>query len=226
MTLNYAREKPPFEYILTPRVMEKGTNWLTLKLKNIGQSTLRNLDVKLHSLDSNNLSIYGAWWFGAGQLVKELEPSKFVELVFQVNLVSPTDVYVTIKGHGYEDGNYWWWESGRTNIRVSDEKAELLGLLVLSKPIMSVGENIFAEATIKSLMVTDDLTLEFWVETPSGKSGEIAKVALKNLKIGEESRYTIEIKPKETGFYNIYAYLYDGWKRIDYKLETIYVQKQ
>ena len=225
MTLNFAREKHPFEYQLTPRVMEKGTNWITLRLKNIGTYTLSNLDIKLHSLDTYNLSIYGAWWFGAGQLVKELEPSKFVELVFQVNIVGPANIYVTIKGNAPDEGHYWWWESGRNNIRVSDEKAEIVRLTALSKPFTSVGKNIVVEATIKSLIETDLLSLEFWVEAPSGKSGELAKVALNNLSIGEETRYTAEFTPNETGFYDIYAYLYDDWKRIDYRLETIYTQK-
>ena len=225
MTLNYAREKHPFEYILTPRVMEKGTNWIKLKLKNIGQKPLKNLDVKLHSLDTSNLSIYGAWWFGAGQFIEELSPNKSIELVFQINIVNPADVYVTIKGHGYEDGNYWWWESGRTNIRIGDEKAELLGLFVLSTPIISIGTNIVAEAIIKSLIESDQLSLQFWVDTPSGRSEDLVRVALKNLTIGEESRYTVEIAPNETGFYNICAYLYDGWEKIGSKFETIYVQK-
>ena len=41
------------------------------------------------------------------------------------------------------------------------------------------------------VMETDDLTLDFWVETPSGKSREMAKVALKNLPIGKESRLSL-----------------------------------
>ena len=93
--------------------------------------------------------------------------------------MSPTDVYITIKCLGDRDRHYWWWESGRTNIPVSDEKAELLGLLVLSKPITSVGENIVAEATIKNLMKTDDLTLDFWVETPSDKIQRNGKSCIK-----------------------------------------------
>jgi len=45
------------------------------------------------------------------------------------------------------------------------------------------------------------------------------------LPVGEEVRYTVEFTPKETGLYTISAYLYDGWRRIGYKTETIYAQK-
>jgi hypothetical protein len=224
MTLNIVKLKYPIEYELSPAVIEKGTNWITLKLKNVGSGTLTNLDVKLHSLDSYNLSIYGAWWFGAGQHIKELETKKYIELVYQINAIGSADVYVTIKG--LKDGNYFWWESGFTNIKLSDEKAEIVGLLVLSNPYTTIGKTVSAEATIKGLRKTDELTLELWVETPSGIFEEQATMEIKNLPLGEESRYTAEFTPKESGFYTIYAYLFDEWMRIGYKIETIFVQNQ
>ena len=70
------------------------------------------------------------------------------------------------------------------------------------------------------------LKLEFWVETPIGKLEEQATIDIEDLPVGEEARYTAEFTPKETGYYTIYAYLYDGWKRISYKTETIYARKQ
>jgi hypothetical protein len=68
--------------------------------------------------------------------------------------------------------------------------------------------------------------LEFWVEDPSGKSEKQATTEIKELSAGEEARYTAEFTPKETGYYSIYAYLYDGWQRIGHKTNYIYVQKQ
>ena len=64
------------------------------------------------------------------------------------------------------------------------------------------------------------------METPSGKNEQQAKIDIKDLPVGEESRYTAEFTPKETGRYVVYAYLYDGWIRIGYKTEIIYAQKQ
>ena len=42
------RTKYPIEYELNPTKIDLGTHWLTLKLKNIGSETLKELDVELH----------------------------------------------------------------------------------------------------------------------------------------------------------------------------------
>jgi hypothetical protein len=63
------------------------------------------------------------------------------------------------------------------------------------------------------------------VEDPSGKFEEQATIDIKELSIGEEARYTTEFTPKEIGYYNIYAYLYDGWRKIGHKTNSIYAQK-
>ena len=218
--MNY---KYPIYYELNPTEIDKGTNWVTLKLKNIGNETLNNLDVQLHSGDTFNLSVYGSWWFGAGQHVRELGPDKEIELVFRVNAIGSADAYATIKGR--KDGKAFWWESSWMNIYVIDEKARIERLLVLSHPYTTIGKTISAEATIKGLRKNGDLKLEFWVETPSGKNEEQATIDIKDLPVGEEARYTAEFTPKETGYYTIYAYLYDGWTRIGFKTETIYAQR-
>ena len=211
-------------YELNPTEIEKGTNWVTLKLKNIGSETLKDLDVQLHSLDTYNLSVYGSWWVGAGQHVTELGPNKETELLFRVNAIGSAEAYATIRGR--KDGKNFWWESGSTNLKLSEEKAEIGRLLVLSNPYTAIGKTISAEATVKGLRKNGGLKLEFWVETPAGKNEQQAAIDIKDLPIGEEARYTTEFTPKETGFYTIYAYLYDGWMRIDYNKETIYAQKQ
>jgi hypothetical protein len=99
-------------------------------------------------------------------------------------------------------------------------------ILLLSNPYTTIGKTLSAEATIKGLRKNGGLKLEFWVETPSGKNEQQAKIDIKDLPVGEESRYTAEFTPKETGRYVVYAYLYDGWIRIGYKTEIIYAQKQ
>ena len=90
--------KFPIEYELNPTEIEKGTNWVTLKLKNIGNVTLNDLDVQLHSGDTYNLTVYGTWWIGAGQHIAELGPNKESQLVFRVNAIGSADVYATLKG--------------------------------------------------------------------------------------------------------------------------------
>ncbi len=218
------RWKYPLEYEVTPAVVDKGTSWLRLKLKNIGAETINDLDVQLHSLDTYNLTVYGSLGFGAGQYLYDLEPTKEKELIFRVNAVGSADVFATIKGR--KNGGYFWWESGWTYIKLSEAKAGIERLLVLSHPYSTIGKTISVEATIKGVQKGMGLKLEFWVETPSGKSEEQASIDLKDLPLGEEARYTAEFTPKETGGYTIYAYLFDGWWRIGYKMGYVYIQKK
>jgi hypothetical protein len=220
------RYKHPIEYEVTPLVLDKGTNWVRLRLKNAGNVTLKELDVQLHSLDTYNLTVYGTVsGFGGSQYLSDLGPNKEKEVVFRVNALGPADVYATIKGRKW-GGEYFWWESGWTNIKLHEEKAEIGRLLVLSNPYTEIGKTISVEATVKGLQESTGLKLEFWVENPLGRSEQQATIDIKDLPVGEEARYSAEFTPKETGHYTIYAYLYDGWQRIGYKTESIYARKQ
>jgi hypothetical protein len=213
------RTKYPIEYELNPMKIDKGTHWLTLKMKNVGSETLKELDVQLHSLDT--LTLYFPV-YGIGHYLAEFRPGEERELVFRVNAYGSTSVYATIQAR--KDGDYFWWESGWTHIDVG-EKAELERLLVLSHPYTTIGKTLSAEATIKGLKKGTGLRLEFWVEPPSRKFEEQAKMNIKELSAEEEARHTTEFTPMETGNYHIHAYLYDGWKRIDHKTNIVYAQK-
>jgi hypothetical protein len=216
------RIKHPIEYELSPSEMSKGKQWLTLKLKNIGTQTLKRLDVELHSLDTFYLFPL-IFPYAFGEYIGELKPNEEKEVVFQVNASGSAEVYVTIKAR--KNGEYFSWESGWTHISVTEEKAEIGRLVVLSNPYTTIGETLSVEATIKGLQKSTGLKLEFWVETPSGKSEQQATMEIKDLPVGEEARYTAEFTPKETGHYTIYAYLIDGWRKIGHKTDTIYAKK-
>ena len=218
----FRRYKFPIEYELNPLEVDVGTSWVTLKLKNIGSDDLRYLDIQLHSLDTYNLTVYGSGLFGAGQYLPELGSNEETEMVFRINAVGSANVYATIKAD--RDGINFTWESGWTRIKLTDEKAEIGRLLVLSNPNTEIGRTISAEATIKGLRESAGLRLEFCIENPSGKSEEHAKIDIKDLPVGDEARYTVEFTPNERGYYTIYAYLYDDWRRISYKTETIYAR--
>ena len=217
------RRKYPIEYELNPTEMDKGKQWLTLKLKNTGSQTLERLDVELHSLDTFYLFPF-IFPFGLGHYLGELKPDEEREVVFQVNAYGSVDVYVTI--NALKNGDHFWWESGWTHISIIEEKAEIERLVVLSHPYTTIGETLSAEATIKGLRKSTGLKLEFWVETPSGKFEEQATIEIKELSVGEEARYSAEFTPKETGHYTIYAYLFDEWRRIGHKTDSIYAQKE
>jgi len=214
--------KYPIEYELNPTEMDKGKQWVTLKLKNMGNKTLTSLDVELHSLDT--FYLFPLFYpFGIGHYIGELQPDEEREVVFQVNAQGSADVYATISAR--KAGDYFWWESGWTHITVAEAKAEIGRLLVLSHPYTAIGKTISAEATIKGLRKCAGLKLEFWVETPSGKFEEQATIDIKELSFGEEARYSAEFTPKEKGYYTLYAYLYDGWRKISHKTDSIYAKK-
>ena len=217
------RLKYPIEYELNPTEIDKGKQWITLKLKNTGNKTLKRLDVELHSLDT--FYLFPLFFpFGIGHYIGELKPDEEREVVFQVNAQGSGDIYATINARKDED--YFWWESGWTHISVSEEKAEIGRLLVLSHPYTTIGKTLSVEATVKGLQKSTGLKLEFWVETPSGKFEEQAIIDIKELSDGEEARYSAEFTPKEMGYYTIYAYLYDGKRRIGHRTDSIEAQKK
>jgi hypothetical protein len=220
MEKNLWKHKFPFEYSLSPTEMYKGQQWLTFQLKNIGEKTLRELDVGLHSLDT----YFMFFPYGSGQYIAELKPNQTIRTTFRVTASGSADVYATVSITG--DLETFWWESGWTRIYVPEEKADLERLLVLSHPYTTIGKTLSVEVTVKGLQKSTGLKLEFWVEPPSGKSEKQAEIKMKELTVGEEARYTAEFTPKETGRYTIYAYLYDDWRRIGHKTTTILAEKR
>jgi hypothetical protein len=194
-----------------------------LSLKNIGNLTLKSLDVQEHSVDTYNLTFETFYGIGSDHYLKEFKPDEEIELDFKINVLESAEVYVT--NRGLNDGKYFWWGSSRIILHVSDEKARIDRLLVLSNPYTAIGRPFNDEATFKGLRENDGLKLEFWVETPSRTDEKQATIDIITLPVGGEVRYAVEFTLKETGLYTISAYLSDGWRRIGYKTETIYSQK-
>ncbi|MCJ7631738.1 hypothetical protein MUP77_04985 [Candidatus Bathyarchaeota archaeon] len=210
--------KYPIEYALTPKSVDRGVNWLTLKIRNIGAEALRGLDVRLHSTDTFCLSVYGV-----GDYIADLEPNEEEEVVIRVSVSGSANMYFTISSH--VNGDHFWWESPWLYVNMVEQKAELERLFVLSEPYTSIGKTIKVEATIRGLVTSSGLDLMFWAYTPSGKSEELARIEMRGLSEGEEAKYSTDFTPEETGLYTVYAYLYDEWERIGYRTDTVYVQR-
>jgi hypothetical protein len=206
----------PMEYELNPKSVAEGARWLTLTLKNIGADDLTGLDVRLNSLDAYSVGV-----FGTGSYVALLSPNQERVLAFQVWANSTGSLYVTIDG--WKNGESFYWESPAIWLRVGKEPAELVSLFALTEPYPVMGERIRCEATIRGLAPSEGLELEFWANTPSGKFEELATIETKALSVGEEARYSAEIEPDETGAHTIYAYLYDGVRRIGRETDLVYV---
>jgi hypothetical protein len=58
------------------------------------------------------------------------------------------------------------------------------------------------------------------MDTPSGKYDELSEIKTRKLSKGEEAAYKTKVKPKEEGFYTVYANLYDdhGLKGVGMRL--------
>lgn len=210
--------KYPLEYDLTPKSIGTGRHWVTLTLKNIGSQDLTGLDINLNSLDAYSISV-----LGTGSYVSILKTDESRDLPFQVSANRTGSLYLTLDG--WKDGERFHWESPGIPITVGAEVAELVSLFAMTEPYSVVGERIRCEATVRGLTPSEALTLEFWADTPGGEFEELAIVETKQLQPGEEATYSAEVTPDEDGLYTIYAYLYDGVRRIGREVEYVYVRE-
>jgi uncharacterized membrane protein len=79
------RVKHPIEYESTPHAVERGSHWLTVRIKNTGDNDLQNLNVKMHSLDSIHISFRNP-----NHYIYDLEPNeeKYFEVEVEANKTS------------------------------------------------------------------------------------------------------------------------------------------
>ena len=210
--------KYPLEYELTPQNIGTGRHWVTLSLQNIGAQDLTGLDVSLNSLDAYSISV-----LGTGSYISILKQDERRDLPFQVSANRTGSLYVTVDG--WQDGERFHWESPGIPVTVGAEVAELVSLFAMTEPYSLVGEKVRCEATIRGLTESEGLKLEFWADTPGGEFEELAIVHTKALSPGEEATYSAEVTPKQDGLHTIYAYLYDGVRRIGREVEYVYVRE-
>jgi hypothetical protein len=72
-------------------------------------------------------------------------------------------------------------------------------------------------------MDSEGLTLEFWADKPTGYE-KLAEIKTKKLSRGEEASYSAKITPKEEGYYTVYANLYNNYRLIGRRSDTIWVE--
>jgi len=149
----------PIEYRLDTERLTMGVRWVTLNVENIGEQDLTGLDVRLNSLDSYAINVYGS-----GTYVPLLKPGEEQTLPFQVAVDATGGVYVTMDG--WAGGEPFHWESADIPIVARTEIARLVSFFALTKPPVRLGEPIECEATVRGLTETGELVLEFWVDPP------------------------------------------------------------
>lgn len=205
----------PIEYTLEPRSVPKpGVYWLTLRLTNIGDQVLSGLDIQLNSLDTGCIRV-----LGQSTYLLRIEPGQEQVRDFQASILNTGEVYVSIEGDS--DGEHFHWEAPSIPVRVGGLPAELVSFFALSEPEAPLGEPITCEATVRGLVTSASLVLEFWAETPDGELRSLDKTGIGRLAEGEQSRYTVTLTPREQGIYVLHAYLYQGARRIGHRVEYL-----
>jgi hypothetical protein len=215
----YMRIRHPLEFEIMPEKIDAGTRWVTVRIKNIGSKNLTNLDVRLNSRDSYYLNP-----LGTSEFVFELKPNEERLIPFKVEAGATSELYVSV--NGYKEGLAFYLESPNMLLRVTGQIAELRSMFVMAEPYTPIGETLKCEAKIMGLEKSENLDLEFWADTPSGKFEKLADIKTKELSPGEEATYSAEITPKERGIYTVYAYLYDQNDiRIDHQTDSVIVRE-
>jgi hypothetical protein len=207
----------PIEYDLNPKRLEPGWRWLTASLKNLGSEDLVGLDVRLNSLDEYNLRPVD----GSSYLPLLTRDEEWMQ-PFQVAANLTARVYLSVEG--VLGSQPFHWESPAVSITVGEEVAELVSLFAMSEPYPPVGEVIRVEATLRGLAPTGVLDLQFWADSPDGHFRDLGAVRTKALSPGEQTLYAAEFTPEEEGLYTLYAYVYDGIRRIGRETEVVYVK--
>jgi hypothetical protein len=210
--------KYSIEFEVVPKNIVVGSQWITLRLKNIGTEGIRNLDTRLNSLDSYSLGVYKK-----GKYLAELKLGKEKVMPFRVTVTATTKVFASI--FGYKKDRYYYWEPPPISLKVGKEVEELKTLFAMTTPNAPLGKTIECETIIIDLERSEELNLEFWAQTPSGKFEELAKKETKALSAGEEATYSAKITPKEEGLCTIQVYLHNDYKRIGHETDSILVRK-
>lgn len=208
----------PIEYELNPKHVEAGWRWLTVTLENVGQETLSGLEIQLNSYDD-----YALRTVGTGSYIDMLRSEERRVEAFQVAANRSGNVYITVEG--LKGDTPFHWESPFIQVTVGTEVAELLNLFAVREPYPPVGERIRIEATIRGLAAGRKLDLEFWADTPGDDFKALGQVETKELAAGEQAVYAAEFLPQQEGLYTLYAYLYDGVRRIGRETERVQVRE-
>ena len=206
-----------FEFDLNPLKIDSGDSLLHVHLKNVGNDTVNNLELKLHSLDTYCIAVEGM-----GEFIPTLMSDEWAIRTFRVSAESSTDVYVSVTGL-LENGDRFASESQRFTVKVGQVDADLVSMFALTEPYTPMGKVVKVEANIRCNKDVKDLDLVFRAEKDLGRPKEIQRIAIKQLSTGQEARYTTEITPTESGYYTIDAYLYHRWRKIGHKSTNIWV---
>jgi len=209
---------PPFEYSITPERIEPGTRWVSVHLKNTGRTPMMNMDVRVISNDPLRIRA-----LDRGGYINMLNPGE--ERVVPVQIEANQGVWVYLHVEYWLDDELSYWESPNVWIKVRRDPARIMTLFSIQGPQLNLGESAPVEATITANLPVEELQMDFWIETASGKFESFNTIAVEPMEADEVRTVTTEFTPDEKGVYSIYAYLLDGNHRLDRMIEQLRVVK-
>ena len=207
---------PPFEYSISPERIEPGTSWVSLNLKNTGRKPMMNLDVRLISNDPLRIRS-----LDRGGYINMLNPGE--ERVVPVQIEANQGAWVYLHVEYWLDDALFYWESPNVWIKVRRDPARIMTLFSIEGPQIDIGEEVLIEATVVANLPSEDLKMDFWVETASGKFETFNTEDIDSMEADEIRTITTEFIPDESGLYSIYAYLFDEDHRLDRMIEQLRV---
>ena len=146
----------PISVYMTPREINKGTSTIKIQLKNNSDRRLETLEVGLHSLDQSLIEVENPEkWINA------IEPGESIAVPFTVSAHRSAMIHTRI--FGYMGEERFEWQSPPIRIRVGEEAAELISLLILGDSLRIVGDTLNVEATVRALKHNVQVTIDFWV---------------------------------------------------------------
>ena len=130
--------------------MDNGIHWVSLRLKNIGNKELENLDVKLHTLDSYSINI-----LGTGQHVSKLSPGEETVVSFQIEAAVTGEGYASVSASTSEGPLSM--DSPWVTIKVVGNVAELVSVFAVTMPYTLMGQPVKVEAIVKGLSYSENV---------------------------------------------------------------------
>ena len=175
-----------------------------------------NLDVRLISNDPLRIRS-----LDRGGYINMLNPGE--ERVVPVQIEGNQGAWVYLHVEYWLDESLFYWESPNVWIKVRRDPARIMTLFSIEGPQINLGEEVPVEATVVANLPSEDLRIDFWVETDSSKFESFNTEDIDSMEADEIRTITTEFTPDESGLYSIYAYLFDGNHRLDRMIEQLMV---
>ena len=211
------RRKYPFEATVTPEVLDRGRNWITVKLRNVSREPLVDVSATLYTYNSYDLDVFPS---GSFHFVKELAPQDTEVLNFQVFANHTGRVYLHVTA--YRDGALVSWYSPDQEVRLVEDPAEIQTFFV-NRPYWAYEETIETETVVHAHRDVSDLRLEIAATPPSKAHTLMDVIDIDFITKGGTQRFVSELYASEEGTYLLTARLFHEQKLISSKQASCYV---